>query len=858
MKKRVLIIFLIFLILLVIPFAHALSLNGVLSEFFNKISGKATTANLCSDSDSGLDYYTLGTVSASTNFGLRRLNSRTDRCINTGTIQEFYCDNFNNLKYKSYTCPNGCSGGACVNEVTIPTCTPNIVCSDWGDCMTITLEELSKYPGFIPGDQIQRRECTDTNNCGNVIPYTNTIQKCTQTKPIVLKDCACSDSDGFNYYTKGFASGTFYEGTNQQGLVEGCIIEDSKGQHPVSECTGEGCKVIEYLCQDYNNVDINSGCSTTSKMLRVDYNSNCPQGCKDGVCIKETGGQIKECWKDSDCKTVCPEGTTSYYCDIPNNWCHCTINSQIIVNETRILNFCKEISEPKHKDTRWAIEITPENVYYKIFLSEGKSIPIKGRYDFHSACSNFLNIDTYEQQIYEKKLDELSLKYDFKIGEPIAFLLWDWGILESEEVPKQLEQTIPNCAIIKSGGGFSYNNIIPNDPTFCFYSCINGQNRLLQIINVDMVSNKLTIKVVDTGELYKDISFKLNQQTPLNDIDSRINLTVDQNSITLNQRVDCNSGPIVELTSEWNTCIFKGSNITQTCYSNGIYQGSCSGVGSCIIHNGGLVKENLTWKSTCGGYGYTTIDGIDESIEFDCNNSTIYINQTISKFYRYSYWACQDGYKEVHEDPTSCKSSDTWQKYAEQSCINRCSTQTGKCGINSFSVSNECTSSQPQQQCYGTSQTIVQGITVCGITVVDVDEAETKCIVEYVGKTYIVDKGQTKTMDDGTIIGVIDVTAVHESGYPYNKDTCIISFGGSTIPTQQCNGCLIDNKCMTYGVRSGKQFCDMSGQLVMQKADNSYCKNNYECSSNICINNKCVNISLWNRFVRYFSRWFSR
>ncbi|MBU0963081.1 MAG: hypothetical protein KKD48_04220, partial [Nanoarchaeota archaeon] len=277
----------------------------------------------------------------------------------------------------------------------------------------------------------------------------------------------------------------------------------------------------------------------------------------------------------------------------------------------------------------------------------------------------------------------------------------------------------------------------------------------------------------------------------------------------------------------------------------------------------------------------------------------------------------------------------TGNKLAEATC----NIRDGNYGLVYYDckscVDGRCDEAVPITETY---TIILQGSTVGGVTVVDVDEAETKCIVEYAGKTYILDKGVSKQLENGIILTAINVKAVHETGA--GQDWCEIKFGGSKIPTQQCNGipylddtnpcitkvfteygfttkedqrwqacinevsvynecpehqlfymlmkcminnypeldkpissclnnviqpptqqcngCLIDNKCMTYGVRSGKQFCDMSGQLVMQKADNSYCKNNYECSSNICINNKCVNISLWNRFVQYFSRWFSR
>ncbi len=75
--------------------------------------------------------------------------------------------------------------------------------------------------------------------------------------------------------------------------------------------------------------------------------------------------------------------------------------------------------------------------------------------------------------------------------------------------------------------------------------------------------------------------------------------------------------------------------------------------------------------------------------------------------------------------------------------------------------------------------TLTQGSTKGGVTIVDVDESESKCIIEYGGKTYQIDKGQTKTMSDGTIIGITDVTAVHETGA--GQDMCEVNIGAHKV-----------------------------------------------------------------------------
>jgi len=68
-------------------------------------------------------------------------------------------------------------------------------------------------------------------------------------------------------------------------------------------------------------------------------------------------------------------------------------------------------------------------------------------------------------------------------------------------------------------------------------------------------------------------------------------------------------------------CIFKNTETEQKCYRAEYNWMYCSSYqGSCIVTNlEGYAGEKITWKSTCGGYAYTTLDGGSESIEFDCS-----------------------------------------------------------------------------------------------------------------------------------------------------------------------------------------------------------------------------------------------
>ncbi|MGV8161889.1 MAG: hypothetical protein ACP5N2_00975 [Candidatus Nanoarchaeia archaeon] len=65
-------------------------------------------------------------------------------------------------------------------------------------------------------------------------------------------------------------------------------------------------------------------------------------------------------------------------------------------------------------------------------------------------------------------------------------------------------------------------------------------------------------------------------------------------------------------------CIFNNADVEHKCYSE---KGSCAGKGTCVIEIRGKSEEKVAWKSSCGGYAYTTLDGKNEHAIFDCKGT---------------------------------------------------------------------------------------------------------------------------------------------------------------------------------------------------------------------------------------------
>jgi len=72
----------------------------------------------------------------------------------------------------------------------------------------------------------------------------------------------------------------------------------------------------------------------------------------------------------------------------------------------------------------------------------------------------------------------------------------------------------------------------------------------------------------------------------------------------------------------------------------------------------------------------------------------------------------------------------------------------------------------------------------------------------------------------------------------------------------ECNGCFKNKICYPYGIRDEGKYCDVSGEFVKQKKGDKGCENNFECKTNICINDKCVSKGVWEKFLEWFKKFF--
>ena len=274
-------------------------------------------------------------------------------------------------------------------------------------------------------------------------------------------------------------------------------------------------------------------------------------------------------------------------------------------------------------------------------------------------------------------------------------------------------------------------------------------------------------------------------------------------------------------------CVFKNAVTPQKCYTAGdnsrFY---CTGEGTCVIDVNGNREEKITWKSTCGGYAYTIVDGNNEYAEFNClpeGNTTMV--EISGKGFRYAYWECYNGEEQTQGSikPSCdisekdcyagkdlapgtepfCKSSETWQNYAKEFCKDKCYADGSKCGANSFSVAGECYLEAGEES---------------SIPAVSEEESTIPPISE------------------------------KEKQYPS---------GVITEKTLICkDSCPLEGKCYPFGYRKSNNFCSDIGSFVEQVKADSTCENNFECSSNVCVSGTCISEGIIQKFLNWFKNLF--
>ena len=322
---------------------------------------------ICSDSDDGLNYYVKGNVSSGSETicalgGSGGAGSPINDTCSGNILRERYCDENNNSKYLDYTCPYGCENGACLQQgqtttttitstttiptttTTVPICSGNVYLSlspnpvqmssdvhvtiSGTDCSNYVFAKDSCYEvnpclgmscGAAPGKDVYCKcqftspdtigsytyyACIDKNKDGD---YDDTGESDSEILSVVRKTCEDSDN-GIDYYTKGTVVVCTYTESDLGG--------------------GGSCGAAEDSCADNF---LTEGYCENNERKAVKY--QCPYGCEDGACIRQTittvpssntcQGQGGRCMMGSGgCNTYCRSRGGFGLCEPNYPGCH--------------------------------------------------------------------------------------------------------------------------------------------------------------------------------------------------------------------------------------------------------------------------------------------------------------------------------------------------------------------------------------------------------------------------------------------------------------------------------------------------------------------------------------------------------
>ncbi len=79
---------------------------------------------------------------------------------------------------------------------------------------------------------------------------------------------------------------------------------------------------------------------------------------------------------------------------------------------------------------------------------------------------------------------------------------------------------------------------------------------------------------------------------------------------------------------------------------------------------------------------------------------------------------------------------------------------------------------------------------------------------------------------------------------------------GRELPNCEFPVCPSFDGCGNIGLRNDGKYCSFDKVLLEQKFPEEQCDNNFECKSNVCVNDKCVSGSLIQKIIDWFKRLF--
>jgi len=584
---------------------------------------QTNTTTTCTDSDGGINYYVKGTLTIQGKEGyltdacqIKTGNASytsTDSCFgNDCYLEEAYCysssKSYRTYPADYYNCPNGCKDGACLStaQPSITVLSPNggeswvmnssqtIKWVSHGTHVTISLVSLDKTKevygllGSIPNDGTETMWLPSDLPLGQYYLRVRCVGNCTASTQqyddsdapfsIVATNTtlSCTDSDGgIDYYKKGTVTACT-TGTNSGGSCttsQDVCNSDSKRLKELY-CDSNAMASVEYSCPN--------GCSNGACIRCEDYRySTCPStcikecvpsSCSGNVCTADCEGKGSCVSKPVASCTKCENGIDTGKKDsngCPIYECPTSKCGDGKCQSDEIMTVCEETIDCKN----YGSEMCPTKCYQSTSCN-ADCLPNCG----NGVCDEIKCLGTgcpitetsqnCPQDCEKKETRYVNLGQKFELSQGGSAVVSDY---------KNMKVTLNDIRSI-------------NVPCIPEEQCPPYLEARLTVSMSGGVACSICVGGTPTGKY-------------------------DSNGC---QIYECPEQPIPTV-EDGVKCVFQDSKTEQKCYSE---KGSCSGIETCVVYVKGIKGEQVTWKSSCGGYAYTTMDAENDYAYFNCQTQT--------------------------------------------------------------------------------------------------------------------------------------------------------------------------------------------------------------------------------------------
>tara|TARA_Y100000034_G_C6866593_1_gene395076 strand:+ start:176 stop:1618 length:1443 start_codon:yes stop_codon:yes gene_type:complete len=360
----------------------------ILSIFFLIVLSLSVfvSADTCSDTD-GLNLYSKGMISGyeDENYG-----EFEDRCtINPGSdytvLQEGYCKEDGSSAILTITCSNGCDNGTCIGEQqSVPSCSDSDGGLDFYEKGSISGPKFTGKEEDIVSSKTYEDSCTTKGDMNQLEYYCDSglivsvSHWCSQgcSDGACLPEPVCYDSDGLDYYNKGYT-----QKDDDPKTYDGC-----KSPHDGT--------LYERFCRDDG----------------IPYIEDfyCEFGCKDGACLEEPSEENKTCVETDKGKDRYLKGRTYIGKDTHTDSCY---------QDSLVEYYCSFDLETQKdfikKDTLKCTQGCEDGACIQLECSEtdnGKDGFVKG--------TTWIGEDTHTDACYNDNVVEYYCSYDSELDKP--------------------------------------------------------------------------------------------------------------------------------------------------------------------------------------------------------------------------------------------------------------------------------------------------------------------------------------------------------------------------------------------------------------------------------------------------------